>query len=1488
MNLPAVVPSRLLKLLSALARWSLVLTFGAWLLVAGAWAALHWIIVPRIGDFRTDIEAQATRALGLTVKIGSIQAQTNGLIPSVDFRDVRLLDNQGRDALVLGRVVTAVSPHSALVLGFEQIYVEAPTLDIRRLANGSVVVGGITLSSGGDKQDNRAADWLFSQKEIVIRKGVLRWTDETRGGEPLALSQLDLTLRNGFRRHQMRLDAVLPQGMGDQLTVMGKFREPLLQTGGSGWETWSGQIYAAFSRVDIAALGQFLDTGVTVTTGDGALRTWVDVAKGEVLEVTADVVLETVAASLAKGLAPLEMRGFAGRVAGQRLPDGFEVQTVGLQFETRDGRRWPGGNLKLRQEGLSGLSSPALAGVAALPGTSAGSGAGVGKGQLTADRIDLAALAQIADHLPLGEGPRGTLARLAPKGLVEALDVRWQGDWQTPQKIVAKGRVKGLALASIGQQIPAISGATVSFEVGPSGGKANVAINDGFIELPGLLEQARVPLTLATADLQWQVTGDQISVQSQNLKAENADFQGQSEFKWRTSPVQGKDAQDRVAVIQAFRQAAHRDANATRKTGMEAPKPATLADARFPGVLDMQAQLSRAEGTRVYRYMPQVIHKEVREYLRLAVRKGQAKNVQMRVKGDLWNLPFKEAADGEFRISAEVVDATYAYVPNSFLNPGDLPWPELTQIAGNLVLDRVSLQVGNASARLPVPGNAGAAIGAGPVPLVISKVQASIPNLLQGLTVTVAGEAQGALTSMLGVVSQSPLGDITGHILKETTATGQADLNLKLSLPLAALAKTSVQGRLTLAGNEVKISRATPTLSQARGAVNFSENGFTLAGLSARLLGGDTVLTGGSVPQISATPAAPASAGSNTSIGLPGQTVVLQAKGQMSALAMRQNTDLGILPRLAEFATGTTDYAATLGIYQGVAEITVTSSLAGLALKLPYPMGKTAESTLPIRYQTALLRDSNRGLDGAAVGARPNAGAPLVPAASAAKPARLLEQMNVQIGSFSTLVYVRDITGETAKVLRGAVGIGLLSGETLTLPAEGVTGNLKFGAVDADAWSDVFSQSTLPLVSSAPGVAASAAVARGVAGSGPLSDADLAAAYLPSRLAVRAAELSVGGRVLHNVVLGASRDGTTWRANVEAQELGGYVEYRVPGVGLPGRVYARLSRLILAPASEQQIEGLLAEQPSSIPALDIVVEDLELRGKKLGRLEVEALNRNSGPAQGGVREWRLSKFNIQLPEATLTASGNWAQLNAQTPTAAQTSRLGTAPRRTVLNFQLNVADSGGLLNRFGMKDVVRDGKGKLEGQVAWMGSPITPDFPSMGGAFTVNIESGQFLKAEPGLAKLLGVLSLQSLPRRLALDFRDVFSDGFSFDFVRGDVKIDQGVAFTNNLQMRGVNAAVLMEGKADLLRETQDLRVVVVPEINAGTASLVATIINPVVGLGSFLAQLILRRPLIETATQEFHIDGSWIDPRITRVQRRAETGATGAPATTPQEKTP
>ena len=205
-----------------------------------------------------------------------------------------------------------------------------------------------------------------------------------------------------------------------------------------------------------------------------------------------------------------------------------------------------------------------------------------------------------------------------------------------------------------------------------------------------------------------------------------------------------------------------------------------------------------------------------------------------------------------------------------------------------------------------------------------------------------------------------------------------------------------------------------------------------------------------------------------------------------------------------------------------------------------------------------------------------------------------------------------------------------------------------------------------------------------------------------------------------------------------------------------------------------------------------------------------------------------------------------------------------------------MADAGKLLRRFGYPDVLRGGKGKLDGAINWTGLPFSMDIPSLSGQIHLDMAAGQFLKVDPGAAKLLGVLSLQSLPRRLTLDFRDIFSEGFSFDGVTATATIERGVARTDNFKMRSVNAAVLIDGSADIAKESQDLHVAVIPEINAGAASVVyALAVNPVIGLGTFLAQLFLREPLARAFTYEYRISGPWQEPVVTKIQNKARADA-------------
>jgi uncharacterized protein YhdP len=176
--------------------------------------------------------------------------------------------------------------------------------------------------------------------------------------------------------------------------------------------------------------------------------------------------------------------------------------------------------------------------------------------------------------------------------------------------------------------------------------------------------------------------------------------------------------------------------------------------------------------------------------------------------------------------------------------------------------------------------------------------------------------------------------------------------------------------------------------------------------------------------------------------------------------------------------------------------------------------------------------------------------------------------------------------------------------------------------------------------------------------------------------------------------------------------------------------------------------------------------------------------------------------------------------------------------------------------------------------------PYALDIPTLSGQIQMNVESGQFLKQDPGAAKLLGVLSLQMLPRMLTLDFKDIFSEGLAFDGISANAIITRGVVKTDNLKMHGVAATVLMDGSADIANETADLHVVVIPEFNLGTGPLMYGLaVNPIIGLGSYLAQLFLRAPVMKALTYQMRITGPWKAPVITKLERGTRP-APSAPA--------
>lgn len=1326
------------------ARWALAGLLAFWLLLAATAGVLHGFIVPRIGDYRAKLEQLAAQALGVPVHIGSVVAYSDGLVPSLELKDVELQDAQGRPALQLSQVVVAISARSLWRRGVEQIVVESPQLDVRRRADGRWEVAGL-LQQDDAVPDSSPLEWVLDQPEIAIRHGVLRWNDALRGTPEQQLDDVNLVLRNGHWRHALRMDAQLPQAQGGgALQVMGNFKEPVLAVGGKPWERWQGQWFAQGAVQQVPHLPWPAEWGVEQVQAQGDFRAWADVRKGALAGVTADLHLPQVRVDWQRDQPALDLQQVAGRLDLQALDGGWQARVTGWTFALADGAHWPASDVTVRWP-LAGSDMPHA---------------------LEASYLDLALARSVAQRLPLPADAQAQLQRWELQGQAKPLQLRWQPAMAGhPLRYHAQGQLQGVTLRDQqdGSHTPGLQGADLRFTLDQQGGSADVDMRQGALEFPGIFEEPRIPVDSLQANVRWsQDAAGRWSVQVPQAQFANADAQGHLTARWQM----GADAAQRL-----------------------------------PGDLTLDGVLTRANGARVHRYLPLEVPQDARHYVRDSVRSGAASNVRFKVAGPLAQFPFDtRGSKGVFHIAAPVRDVVYDYVPSRLRAAGEAPWPLITQLAGELVFDKAGMQVRNAQGWFGEHSK---------VPL--EAIQAEIPNLSSPV-LDVSGHGKAALPAWLDVVARSPLAGIIEHALDRAVSTGPATLKLALHLPIERLQNARVTGTVGLQGNRLRFRPDVPELQDARGQVHFSEKGFTLQDVQAQSLGGRVSLAGG------------------LQVGKGAPALDIRAKGRATAEGLRSDAFLAPVSDIAQHASGATDYEVQVGLQRALPQISVRSSLQGMALNLPAPLGKAADVAAPLLVAQRLT-----------------------PAAAADATYPLQDMLQIHVQDRAALTYVYDQTGPQAKVTGGWIQLGGDTGTAGAWPAgwnggPGVQAQAQLDTLDIDAW-----QALKPNAGAAENTAATA----------PPPDV---LPYLPQRLGLRVGQLHLHGRVLYDVVAGLTQSDSVWRGNIQARQLGGYVEYHPAGSAHPqGLVFARLSHLLLPEGAADQADRLLQSQPQQMPALDISVKEFAIAGRALGSLAVQAQNQR----RNGQPHWVLDRFDVTLPEATLTAQGTWGGPDAQR-------------RRSQLRFALALKDSGALLERFAMPGVVRGGKGRLEGELGWRGAPIAPDWHSMDGYLHLDVGQGQFLKAEPGLAKLLSVLSLQSLPRRIGLDFRDVFSSGFAFDFVRGDVKVAQGVARTNNLQMKGVNAAVLMEGQASLADETQQLRVVVVPEINAMTASLVATAINPVIGLGSFLAQAVLRGPLVAAATREFEITGSWVEPTVRAMPRRTAPAipATAQPA--------
>ena len=805
------------------------------------------------------------------------------------------------------------------------------------------------------------------------------------------------------------------------------------------------------------------------------------------------------------------------------------------------------------------------------------------------------------------------------------------------------------------------------------------------------------------------------------------------------------------------------------------------------GMLDMTAKLTRGDIRRAARYTPLIaLAKEGNDWLAGSLLAGSTKDFRIRIKGNLSDFPLDGTKDVLFEIGGHAQDAVMEFDKN---------WPRIENITGEFLIRGNRLEVDAPSATI---------LGTR-----LRNVSVALPDMMsKDLALEIKGEAVGASNSFLEFIQKSPVRGYINGFTDEMSASGNGRLDLIASIPLKGDKPVKVSGTFKVQDNDISLGEGMPLLRNTRGSLAFSESGMHAGDITAEILGG---------------------AASINMQTAEGGAVHATVKGHGNADIMRKTEPHPLL----NYLHGSADWDADIRVDKKSAQVVINSNLRGISCSLPEPFSKRADETMTLRVEkNPVLILPKRG-DRTRV----------------ASVAQGQDVVSVQLGTLLNARLARHRERGAMGIANGVVSFGFPEGSPVFKKAQ------RRSRIKKGIWL----AGNLPVLS--------------LQGWGGLADLQNETGKDTGKDAawpIAGADLHIGrltgyGQTISALHIDASRRGDGLTAQISSSDLNGEVEWEPHGYETGSLFRARLGNL-QAMNEEQPLQAIepdkqalpeeteLVEKappskivPGNLPALDISVENLQLKGKQIGHFELV------GHPAG--TDWQMRRLNVTNPDGSLVGDGVWSDADGQ--------------QKSQFNLVLNISDAGKILARSGYPNTVKGGSGRLEANLTWAGSPDEFSYITLNGTLKLDTGKGQFLKMNPGAGKLLSVLSLQDLPKHVALGFTDVFSEGFQFDNINGNATIKDGVIESQDFRIYGSSAKVTMKGTVDLNNETQNLIVRILPTLGDTVSLIGAFAISPAVGIGSLIVNKVLGEPLDKMASFEYNVSGTWSDPNVVRVAK-------------------
>lgn len=323
-----------------------------------------------------------------------------------------------------------------------------------------------------------------------------------------------------------------------------------------------------------------------------------------------------------------------------------------------------------------------------------------------------------------------------------------------------------------------------------------------------------------------------------------------------------------------------------------------------------------------------------------------------------------------------------------------------------------------------------------------------------------------------------------------------------------------------------------------------------------------------------------------------------------------------------------------------------------------------------------------------------------------------------------------------------------------------------------------------------------------------------------------------------------------WSLVFEQQDLSAKLNYQPSKHHLSGFIkHLNIDNsMFVSKASSTDVTDI---QPTDIPNLDLNIENLQVNDFNLGQVQLKSSSKRN--------QWHLEKATIHSDAYHLVMAGHWNKTNKE--------------NHTDLNVHLHISNLARSLQKFKIPPVVEAQEGEVEFNGSWPNAIYDFSLLDLSGGLNITLKRGRITSLSPeteqklGLGKLLSILSLQTIPRRLQLDFSDLSKAGYSFDVFKGQFNLKKGVLTTHDSYIDGPVAYASMDGSLNVVKQLYDLNLQVAPHVTA-SLPVVATIAGgPIAGIATWVVSKLITHSMKKVSGYTFKISGPWMDPVVQQV---------------------